>query len=78
MIYKINAREDVFVEADNDKELMFGLMLLTEQNSDVLEWMEGIARRCHVDSLAEIRTDNIENFINDLINHGYITKQEIH
>lgn len=78
MIYKINAREDVYIEADDNHELMFGLMMLTAENDDLLEWMEGIARRCHIDSSATINTDSVDEFINDLLNHGYITKQEIH
>ena len=78
MIYSVMGVEGVYIEAENYKQLMFGLMQLTKQNADVAEWMEGIARRCAIDSSVDIRTENYEDFVQDLIDHGYLTKQEIH
>ena len=78
MIFAVKGVDGVYIEADNFTEIMYGVMSLTKQNAEVADWMEGIARRCALDSGVNIRMDNHRNFITDLINHGYLTAQEIH
>jgi hypothetical protein len=77
-LWKVHARNDVFIEAENYDELLYGLMALVDESADIADFMDGIARRCEIDSSAEIDADDPDQFIKDLIHYGYITKQEIH
>ena len=78
MIFEVRGVKGVFIEADNFTEIMYGLMAMTKQNAEVEQWIDGIARRCALDTGVTIRTDNHYNFVTDLITHGYLIKQEIH
>ena len=37
------------------------------------DFMEGMAERCHTQRLVVVRTDSVEHFVADLVQHGFLT-----
>ena len=60
---------------DTDKILIDSLYKTSwEQDISKKDYMKAVSRRCRLYNKSKIRYDNPENFINDLIFAGFLTK----
>lgn len=78
MIYMINTHNTQYYKADSAGELVLKMMLADpDEYEDWQDFTKDIAARVLLDCGEQINFMNAEAFIDDLINHGYISTMEI-